>query len=222
MKITVLPLTARGAERVSELRARPVPWLTLLAGLFALVASLPEAAALFEWRRSADPVQIWRPLTGHFCHWSTDHLGWDLLIFAVFGGLFEMRSRSGFVAVVATSSVVLGVFLPYVYPDMMAYRGLSGVDCALACGLAVFRMQDPTFVDRLSGWAILAFIVSKAGLEWMSAGTLFVDHATAGFEPLPAAHVLGGVVGAGLVAVYTWKIGVQSTARCPEDSILVA
>ena len=127
MKISVLPVTARGAEKVSALRAHPrVPWLTLLAGLFALVASLPEAAPLFEWRRSADPLQIWRPLTGHFSHWSTDHLSWDLLIFVVFGGLLEMRSRAGLLAVVATSSVVLGMFLPYVYPDMTAYRGLSG------------------------------------------------------------------------------------------------
>jgi len=217
-----VPGTTRGAEKVCALRARPrAPWLTLLAGLFALVASLPEAAPLFEWRRAADPIQIWRPLTGHFAHWSTDHLSWDLLIFAVFGGLLEMRSRASFVAVLATSSAVLGVLLPFVYPDMTAYRGLSGIDCALACAVAVFRMRDPSFADRLSGWAILVFIVSKTGLEWTSAGTLFVDHATAGFEPLPGAHVLGAVVGAGLVAVCTtMEIRVGPTARCPEDAVL--
>lgn len=208
MSTGFLPEAAWGAEKVSAPRARPRPtdarrwpWATLVLAVFALFASSPQGAALFEWNRALSSAEPWRIWTGHFSHWSADHLVWDLAIFAVFGGLLELRSRRDFGFVLLASATLLGFLLPFVHPEMDSYRGLSGLDCAMACALAVSRLGDPAAVDRATGWAILGFVAIKAGLEANAARSFFVDQAAAGFVSLPAAHGLGAVVGVLVVAL---------------------
>lgn len=167
----------------------------LLGVLFALLASSPTWAPVFEWQRGLTANEPWRLLTGHFTHWSADHLHWDLLVFAIFGALLEMRCRRAFGGIVLLSGLGLGVLLPFLHPAMEAYRGLSGIDCALAAAVGAVHLQMRSRGERAIGVAILAFVGVKVALEFNAAGPFFVDSAGAGFVSLPAAHGIGALVG---------------------------
>ena len=73
------------------------PWASLLLALSAVVLYLtPELASWATFDRTAIASgQLWRLITGHWTHWSAEHLGWDLLVFAVVGGALELRGRRG-------------------------------------------------------------------------------------------------------------------------------
>ena len=192
--------SGRVAEKSSAARARSEgqfrwPVGALLGVLFALLASSPTWAPVLEWQRGLAAVEPWRLLTGHFTHWSADHLLWDLLIFAIFGALLEMRCRKAFGGIVLLSALGLGVILPLLYPAMETYRGLSGIDCALAAAVGALHLQTRSRGERLIGFAILVFVGIKVALEFGATGPFFVDSAGAGFVSLPAAHGIGALVG---------------------------
>ncbi|MFK7896403.1 MAG: rhombosortase [Myxococcota bacterium] len=172
-----------------------LPVFTVMGVAFALLASTPEGASLFEWQRGLAAGEPWRLLTGHFSHWSPAHLHWDLLVFAIFGALLESRSRRAFLGVMALSGVGLGVALPLLHPAMEAYRGLSGIDCALAAAVGAMHLGRRTWGDAAIGGAILLFVGGKVAFELGAGGPLFVDSGAAGFVSLPAAHGLGALAG---------------------------
>ena len=64
-----------------------------------------------EWlqldRGGLEDGQVWRLFTGHFAHWSADHLWWDLAAFVVLAGFVESRSRGRMLGCVAVSSLAI-------------------------------------------------------------------------------------------------------------------
>ena len=66
------------------------PVCTVVGVVLALaVAALNLAGALQYDRGAIAAGQVWRIITGHFTHWSADHLSWDVAVFAVLGLLAE-------------------------------------------------------------------------------------------------------------------------------------
>ena len=181
------------------------PWASLLLTLSAVVVYLsPELTAWATFDRAALAAgQLWRLITGHWTHWSGEHLGWDLLVFAVVGGALELRGRRGaFLLCTVLSALLVSGGVWVLRPEMVEYRGLSGIDCALVTLVAVDLLRQ-SLRDRRWGLGLvlaglLAGYLGKVVFELATGQTLFVDSGPGLFVPVPLAHVLGGAVGIAL------------------------
>lgn len=170
----------------------------LVVGVVAaalLVAALPGAAALLEYRRGALLAEPWRLITGQLTHWPGDHIVWDLGLFVALAPALAARSRGLLAATVAGALVLVPAALWVLQPGITSFRGLSGVDSALFGALAVVLLGELRG-DRRGLW-LLALQVFGFGakLAW-EAGTQSCLFVTAdGWVPVPLAHVVGVLVG---------------------------
>lgn len=178
-------------------RAR-LPLFTAVISLFAIAAFHPAAASFLQYDRAAiNTGELWRVLTGHVTHWSIDHLGWDLAAFATLGVLNERRDRRRFLLCLLLSATTISAGVWLFRPDLAFYRGLSGVDSALFVLLVTSVLRTSvlnrdyllTFATAIS----LAAAAAKTAWELTTGAAVFVN--AANFEPLPLAHVIGGVAG---------------------------
>ena len=189
-------LGRRGAAR---------PWASLLLALSAVLLYLtPELTAWATFDRTAIAAgQLWRLITGHWTHWSGEHLGWDLLVFAVVGGSLELRGRRGvFLICTVVSALLISGGVWVLRPGMVEYRGLSGIDCALVT-LAAVDLLRQSIRDRRRGLSLaltvlLGGYLSKVVFELATGQTLFVATGQGLFVPVPLAHALGGALGIAL------------------------
>jgi rhomboid family GlyGly-CTERM serine protease len=189
-------LGRRGAAR---------PWASLLLALPAVLLYLtPELTAWATFDRTAiSGGELWRVITGHWTHWSGEHLGWDLLVFAVVGGALELRGRRRvFLLCTVLSALLISGAVWVLRPEMVEYRGLSGIDCALVTLVAVDllrqSLQERRWGLSLALTGLLAGYLGKVTFELATGQTLFVASGQGLFVPVPLAHVLGGAVGIAL------------------------
>jgi rhomboid family GlyGly-CTERM serine protease len=188
-----------GAD-LSSFAAR-APWLSLSLALLACIifALGSSAAQLLQFDHSAiETGQLWRIITGHWTHWTSEHLLWDVAMFAALGAVCERRSRGRFLATVFLSAVVISVSILEVLPTMQLYRGLSGTDSALFALLAVWMIRRAPNEMRSFPVIPLLFIVgffAKLLIELLTGNAVFV-HSTDSFVPVPFAHLVGACVGA--------------------------
>lgn len=138
--------------------------------------------------------EVSRLLTGHWTHWTLDHLLWDALAFVVLAVLCETRvSRGRLLLAILGSAFAVSAAVWLALPEIDRYRGLSGIDSALFVLLAVSLIRE----RPLAGLALAGFL-GKAAWEAATGATLFV--AAGPFVPVPLAHLVGGAWG-GIVGV---------------------
>jgi rhomboid family GlyGly-CTERM serine protease len=140
---------------------------------------------------------VYRLVTCHWLHWSTNHLAWDLAMFAVLGSLCERRSRGRFLGSLLVSAVAIPLVVMVAHPELASYRGLSGIDSALF-GLLVTEHFVAGARARNWGSAVMfglmgAALFVKIALEMHAQANLFVSDTS--FTPVPLAHLVGALVG---------------------------
>lgn len=184
--------------------ARRTPCASLLLGLLAVAFFLStDATHALQFDRSAIGAgQFWRVVTGHWTHWSVDHLIWDVLAFVVLGVLCERIHRTATLSCILVSAIAISAVVWFTNPTMTHYRGLSGVDSALLLLLAVLTThrairtrQRPTAAIVIA--LTLAF-VAKVALESATGTAIFVSQQAGNFTVVPAAHMVGALVGLGV------------------------
>jgi rhomboid family GlyGly-CTERM serine protease len=205
--------SSRAGERLnasalpSSEGARSRPWISLLLTGVVLAIALLGLEEAAEFRRSATREgELWRLLTSHFSHFGWNHLVWDLAVFGVLGAVVERTNRRTFLHVLLWPAILIPLAVGLGEPSITHYRGLSGLDSALAAFLGMTLVADRTVSPTLRTIAFLSLggLAVKILVEWTSGSTIFVDHVAAGFHPVPIAHLVGGAVGAG-VAVVAWS-----------------
>ncbi len=190
-----------GAPHPLPAGARPTPWMSV--ALSALAVALYASATLSERfaydRNSIAAGEVWRLLTGHFTHWTAEHLGWDLLVFAVLAVLWERSgARRRLAACVFGSALLISAAVWAAMPETTLYRGLSGIDCSLVTATAVSLLRRS--LRRGQRGLSVAFAVVLAGYflkilyESATGGTVFVE--ADAFVAVPLAHLVGGLYGA--------------------------
>jgi len=183
-------------------RARSRVWASLLFSSLAVVIYLgPALGEWFAYDRTAIAAgQLWRLVTGHWTHWTADHLAWDLVVFAVLGVFWERTGRRrAFLVCVFGSALLISLAVWLVLPEMALYRGLSGVDCALVTAVTFQSLRRSARSGQhglsLALTAVLAGYFLKVLYELATGSTLFVNSENATFIAVPLAHLVGGVFG---------------------------
>jgi rhomboid family GlyGly-CTERM serine protease len=174
-----------------------------------LHAKEAHAIALQYDRAAIAAGEWWRIVTCHFTHWSADHFAWNILVFAILSGACELTSRRRFVLTMCASIILIPLAMFTFQPQFLTYRGLSGLDSALFGLLAVELFVERRLIgDRRTvlaiGLLIAAFVV-KTMIEVMTGTAVFADSRSAGFQPVPLAHFVGGIIGAGVALRGNWK-----------------
>ncbi len=201
-------------------RSRSAAWLSLLLSLAAAVLFLAPA---FSSQLAYDRIgigggELWRLLAGHWVHFTFEHLFWSLLVFVVLGVLWERAGqRWSFLLCVVASAVLISAALWWVQPQLASYRGLSGIDCALVTAMAAQSLRQAWNAGKRGlAWALALAIVAyfaKVAFEFSTGGKVFVSDA-APFEPVPLAHLVGGVWG----IIQGWWIRVPTAGSSSADS----
>ena len=186
----------------------PVTWCVAFAAV--MIAAISGLDSVLQFDAAAiTGGEYWRVLTGHITHWNGDHLFWDLSVFVVLGTMCERRNRAAFVACIVLAALAISAYVLWFLPEMPTYRGLSGIDTALFALLGVGFFRDAQRSgNRTATWLIAlaaASLLVKTGFEFFTGATIFVDHTTAAFLPLPMAHVIGAVIGVGVGAIGSTK-----------------
>lgn len=214
MKRTHTNITTQGdtpqrsiAHRVME-RCFGLPWLTLTLVALALIAAWqPTLAAAMELDRAAlQQGEVWRLLTGHLAHWSGEHLFWDVAVFAVVGIACERRSRSRYACCLMAAALAIGVGVLTVCPELLKYRGLSGVDCALFAYLIADLVAERSRKGQPVGVLLLlgAILIAKIIWELGTGGALFVQSDV--MVPVPESHAIGAVAGVSVAILRSFRV----------------
>ena len=189
---------ARNLPRAAA-RQGPIAALLLAGGTILLQLSPALAARLDYDRAAVVGGQWWRILTGHWVHWSGDQLFWNVACFAALGIAVEGLGRGRFLACVAASAVAISAALLWLRPELLVYRGLSGISSALVAMLAVALLREKLESREwrwLAAVAVLSLgFLAKTSFELVTGATLFVDSAAVGAPPVPLAHIAGGALG---------------------------
>lgn len=176
--------------------AARVPWATSLAAATALGLHLaPAAASALVYDRA--PIfagELWRLWTGHWVHWGTAHLGWNLVVFVPAGVWAERLapSRTRLFLVLAPGAISLGL-LGFA-PTLARYVGLSGLASGLLALFAFTRLSARA-AERWFWWSVLALLVLKIGAELFADHPLFARFTDPTIRPVPLAHAAGVLVG---------------------------
>jgi len=180
--------------------AQPFPWVSVCVIAFTLgVAFQPALAPTLLYERLALlRGEYWRLWTGHFVHFGSSHLYWNLAVFAV-ASIWSERltpGRTRLLLVVAPG--VIGLALFGLEPALATYGGLSGVATAMLVFLATTQLArlGPAAAtsDRWFWRAVLTLVVLKIGAEFALQQPLFARFAPAGIRAVPLAHLSGALV----------------------------
>ena len=143
--------------------------------------------------------ELWRLITCHWVHLSTDHLFWSATTFLVLGSLCEIMDPKRYYAVVGISTISIPIVIWWGTPDLIIYGGLSGLDCALYALLMVLFIKREI---RSHSWIwvaifslLLGGLAAKIFYETATGLTIFVGNTHANMVPVPLAHLVGGCVG---------------------------
>lgn len=178
-----------------------LPWLSLSGALIAGGMSLsPHLSDSCEWNRLAlSHGEVWRLVTGHFTHWTANHLVWDAVTFIACAAIIEQHSRRGLLMIFLGAAIAVSTALLLCTPDLARYRGLSGVDSALFVSAACLGLRDAraAMAPRLVALMVAAlFGFALKTLAELATGQAFFVAADPVSTPVPLAHLVGGAVGA--------------------------
>jgi rhomboid family GlyGly-CTERM serine protease len=197
-------------------------WLTLTLTVIAAAIHfvIPDLAWLQYDRTLVLDGQWWRILSGHFVHWSSDHLLWDLMMFAALGCWIESTSRWRLVVLILSATTAISACLLLGDPSCETYRGLSGLDsalftCVIAHSLHEALARRDCGMTALMTLALLGFL-GKSAFEVATGHCLFVDDTTSGFTPLPKVHMIGACIGLSVVIVDWLR---RTELRWPGDTL---
>jgi rhomboid family GlyGly-CTERM serine protease len=176
------------------------PWITAaLAGLFATGWLLPSDVLEYDRTRVA-AGEVWRLLTGQLVHWTPRMAALDIGMVLGLGIWLELRGdRWRLATSLAVSGALTALAVHALSPDLLIYRGGSGVASALFVLAAVRIADTPDPVPRNLAIAAVALFLSKAAFESLAGQTLFAGPLPPGVHVVPLVHLLGGL--GGLVGV---------------------
>ena len=172
--------------------------LLLTVATVLLAFALPQAGEWLQYDRSAIAEgQWWRIITSHLTHWTGSHLLWDLIMFVALAVSAQRISKSCTYVTLLISAILIPIAVWIFQPEMIHYRGLSGLDSALyVFVLLELIKKKSTKTKSALLWIMLISFAAKVAYEFITGNTLFVQSMGANISGVPLAHLVGGISGA--------------------------
>ena len=191
----------KGCIQIVGKAVRRIPCVSLLLTVAAAIIHFFYSLRiqLLYDRTALAHHELWRLITGHWVHLSTDHLFWSAATFLVLGSLCEIMDPKRYYAAVAISAILIPIAIWWGMPDLMIYGGLSGLDCAIYSLLMVLfirreiRSRNWIWVGLFS--LLLGGLAAKIIYETTTGLTIFVANTNTNMTPVPFAHLVGGFIG---------------------------
>ncbi len=157
-------------------------------------------------RDSVAAGELWRLFTGQLVHWSTPMLVADVAVLLVAGFLLARRSPPVLMLCLPLSAAVVGAAVHFLSPELIRYRGSSGIASALviACALDLVHAGG---ASRGAGIAASAFFGGKLAYEVATGTSISSGTLPPGVTVAPVAHLAGAASGgvAWLVVTSHWS-----------------
>lgn len=163
-------------------------WPVGIAILSILIQTNIEMLESLQWSRS-EPLAMYSWITSHLCHWSWDHLWWDLLAFGSLSAVAIRLAGHRYFWCLGLSALAICFEFHLFQTDLSTYRGLSGIDSAIF-GLITYQLFKVGGKARLMSVIAASAFSIKTGVEIISGNTVFVN-AEQAFTPVPSAHLVG-------------------------------
>lgn len=172
------------------------PWLTAtLAALSAAAAFVPAETLEYDRARVA-AGEVWRLLSGQMIHWTARMAAFDIGMLLGLGIWLEIRGDRRLEAMaVALGGGLTALAVHALSPDLLVYRGSSGVASALFVLAAVRIAESPDPWPRALAITAVALFLAKAAFESLAGQTLFAGPLPPGVRVVPLVHLLGGLGG---------------------------
>ncbi len=180
-------------QSLKQTFGKPAIWLALLIALLCIALQATGHADSLRFNRDAIASgQWWLLLSGNFVHLGASHLWMNLAGFALVVALvWSHFSVWEWAALVLFSSLVVGIGLYQLDPDVGWYVGFSGTLHGL---IVAGCLADLKHYPKSTG-LLLALIVGKLVWEQV-AGALPGSESVAGGRVVVNAHLYGAVGGA--------------------------
>ncbi len=185
--------------------ARRLPVITLLLVASALViARFPGWSSCLIYDRSAIlSGEIWRMFTGHWVHFSTSHMVYDLLALGIAGCIIEAKNLPLFGWLCLLAPWLISAVLLLFEPHMKLFGGLSALATTAIVYLALFGLHDaPSW-----RWVCLGALLGIAGkiiFEMSTGRMMFVTTGNVPVTVSVAGHISGAMIA--LLFYGWWKI----------------
>ncbi len=191
------------ADSTSDLNIiRTAGWPVVAIALASSIYFSTNLSAVLVYDRSAIiSGELWRLITGHWVHFSTSHLIYDVIVLAITGWIITSSGYRYLTALYLLSSLFISLVLFVMLPDMAFYGGLSGIAMASTVYLSLQFMRKPPPWDRVG---LLIFLLCIGKLFFDASVSRF---ALAAFDkdfivPVYLSHLTGAICG---FVVYLWS-----------------
>lgn len=186
--------------------------ILLFAVPAALVALLPGAPALLVLDRAAlASGEWWRLWTGHWVHFSSSHLGWNLAVLLAAGSLLERTRPDRLLRFTLLAAPLISAAVLIGEPQLAAYGGLSGLATGTVTLLALTELERSSR-DPIWWIGFLLLVAVKSGFDAVSHRSMF-SHLATGIQVSSTAH-LAGLCAA--VAFCLSPCAIQGARRSPQ------
>lgn len=175
--------------------------VTLIAALAACVIFLvPELTNCLEYTRdSMARGELWRMFTCHWTHWNVEHIFWDVTAFVLLLSACLHANVKHTLMVLWFSLIAIPVCVWLFLPEIVQYRGLSGIDTALFQYIIIHtlktRKPGASRIEVIAVYGLMAGFILKLSYELITGQTVFVKSMGENVTGVPLAHVIGAVAG---------------------------
>lgn len=169
--------------------------LTTLTTIALLGFYSESLAQLLQYDRNLiEAGQLWRLISCHFTHWTTEHAFWDISVFVILSYISMATNLKRYCTILIGSAVMVSLSVYLFNPEFIEYRGLSGIDSALFIDVIFSSIsKDKRPLNRSLNILILIGFSGKITYEFMTGCALFAD---SGYTTLPVAHLAGAITAA--------------------------
>ena len=189
---------------------RPILALFVLPVVLLAVAPATHAMLLYD-RDAVLRGELWRLWTGHWVHFSTSHLAWNLIVLVIAGIWLEQQRPGRLLSYTLLAAPCISAGFLLFAPAMEQYGGLSGLATGVVTLLALSRL-DRSRPDRAWWLSVLGLVVVKIVFDATQTSPVFSNFASPLIRPSALAHAGG----AGLALIISishqlfWKLPLDS------------
>lgn len=179
------------------------PWRTAaLAGICLAAAVVPGSVEALQYDRAGVGAgEVWRLLTGQLVHWTARMALADLGVLLGLGAWLETRGEGRrLVLTLGLGALLTAVAVHLLSPDLLVYRGSSGLASALFVLTALHLARSTDRGPRALALLAVALFLAKAAWETVTGEALFAGPLAPGVRVVPLVHLLGGLAGAALTS----------------------